>query len=191
MKSRDIQASRKHYQLSRHFFHSRIRNLHGHVVEGFGDARDFEGLRVHQQAHGVDDLRQRVRVVLGIAFQASRRDALLYAAGANGAHGLRRTNADKRRAVLLVLAACPKWSDRKIGEICGVDHKTVAAAREVGGEIPQGDDPSSAAGASPSADVDRLVAKLSKALTRVLKEWPAERRADLRKLLDAADAAVK
>lgn len=61
--------------------------------------------------------------------EGDRRAALLYAAGANASHGLRRTNADKRRAVLAVLAAFPKMTDRKIGEACGVDNKTVAAAR--------------------------------------------------------------
>jgi hypothetical protein len=113
--------------------------------------------------------------------QGSRRDALLHAAGANAAHGLRRTNADKRRAVGLVLAACPKWSNRKVGEACGVDDKTVAAVKRAAGgaEVPHG--------AEAAPDLDRLVARLSKALVRVFEQWPPERRAELRKLLDAAD----
>lgn len=111
--------------------------------------------------------------------QGGRREALLYAAGANAAHGLRRSTADKRRAVLLVLAAFPKWSDRKIAEACGVDHKTVGTARAaVAGEIPQ---------PVGQVDVDRLVARLTKALARLLKAWPVERRAELKKLLDAAE----
>jgi hypothetical protein len=35
--------------------------------------------------------------------QGARRDAILYSVGANAYHGLRRTNADKRRAVLMLL----------------------------------------------------------------------------------------
>ena len=65
----------------------------------------------------------------------ARNDALLFAARGNSQHGLRRSNADKRRAVELVLASFPDWSDRKISEACGVDHKTVGRIRT--GEIPQ------------------------------------------------------
>jgi hypothetical protein len=59
------------------------------------------------------------------------RDAVLFALGANRAHGLRRTNADKRRAVEVMLAddEWRTWSDRRIAETCGVDDKTVASVR--------------------------------------------------------------
>src|SRR5690348_3428017 len=48
--------------------------------------------------------------------QGTRRDAQLYSVGANATHGLRRTNADKRRAVETLLrdAEWSKWSDREI-----------------------------------------------------------------------------
>ena len=58
-------------------------------------------------------------------------DAILYAAGANKLHGLRRTNADKRRAVEMVLG-CDKWagrSDRWIADQVGVNDHTVAKIR--------------------------------------------------------------
>lgn len=59
------------------------------------------------------------------------RDAKLFSVGANGTHGLRRTNEDKRRAVLTLLedSEWSQWSDRKIAEACGVSDKTVAACR--------------------------------------------------------------
>lgn len=63
--------------------------------------------------------------------QGSRRDAVLWAVGANSAHGLRRTNEDKRRAVGLLLAD-PEWSqksDRWIADACGVSHPFVATLR--------------------------------------------------------------
>lgn len=61
----------------------------------------------------------------------TRRDAVLYSAGANAAHGLRRTNADKRRAVVTLLsdAEWSVWSDREIARRCAVHHETVAAIR--------------------------------------------------------------
>jgi hypothetical protein len=58
-------------------------------------------------------------------------DACLCASGANKAHGLRRTNADKRLSVLDTLEN-PKagtWSDREIARHCGVTHPFVAKMR--------------------------------------------------------------
>lgn len=57
------------------------------------------------------------------------RDARLFAYGANRDHGLRRTVADKRRAVAGMLADCPDWSDRAIAKHVGVSHPFVAAIR--------------------------------------------------------------
>lgn len=60
-----------------------------------------------------------------------RRDAVLKAAGANDDNGVRRTNADKRRAVELLLQD-DEWrqkTDAWIAEQCKVDPKTVAAHR--------------------------------------------------------------
>ncbi|BDU76269.1 ParB N-terminal domain-containing protein [Mesoterricola sediminis] len=55
------------------------------------------------------------------------RDARLYAIGANTAHGVRRTNADKRLAVSMLLddPEWSKWSNRQISEITGVSHHFV------------------------------------------------------------------
>lgn len=56
------------------------------------------------------------------------RDAILYSLGANGAHGLRRSNADKRKAVqtLLADAEWAKWPQTKIAEACGVSREFVS-----------------------------------------------------------------
>lgn len=59
------------------------------------------------------------------------RDAILHAVKANGAHGLRRTNADKRHAVAMLLAD-REWaakSDRWIADQCGVHHDLVYRIR--------------------------------------------------------------
>ncbi len=65
--------------------------------------------------------------------QGTRRDALLYSVGANSSHGVRRTNADKRAAVLLLLndAEWAEWSDREIAGKCGVSHNFVNSLRPI------------------------------------------------------------
>lgn len=71
--------------------------------------------------------------------QGTQRDAILHSVGANAHHGLRRTNDDKRRAVMVLLndPEWSKWSDRDIARQCSVDHKTVGKYRsEVTGELP-------------------------------------------------------
>lgn len=60
-----------------------------------------------------------------------RRAAVLFSVGANGAHGLRRTNEDKRRAVSTLLNddEWSAWSDRKIAEQCAVSAPLVGDIR--------------------------------------------------------------
>jgi hypothetical protein len=55
------------------------------------------------------------------------RDAMLYAVGANGAHGRPRSAADKRSAVLKMLAddEWRGWSARRIAQLCRVSHQLV------------------------------------------------------------------
>lgn len=62
----------------------------------------------------------------------TRRDAMLYAAGANAKHGVRRTNKDKRRAVLALLGdkEWRQWNDSEIGRRCGVSGALVKIVRE-------------------------------------------------------------
>lgn len=59
-------------------------------------------------------------------------DALLYAVGANGTHGLPRSNADKRKAVEMVLTqdAWATWPETKIAEACRVSRTLVRAVME-------------------------------------------------------------
>jgi hypothetical protein len=63
--------------------------------------------------------------------QGTQRDAILYSVGVNATHGLRRTNADKRRAVerLLRDEEWSKWSDREIARKCAVGNKFVGDIR--------------------------------------------------------------
>lgn len=77
--------------------------------------------------------------IMAVVNAGDKRDAILYAVGANTDHGLQRTRADKRRAVLTLLLdpEWATWSDREIGRLCQVDGKTVAAVRKTTAEIPQ------------------------------------------------------
>lgn len=64
--------------------------------------------------------------------QGTKRDAILHSVGANASHGLRRTNEDKRKAVLTLLEdpEWAQWSNREIARRCCVSDKTVASVRE-------------------------------------------------------------
>ncbi len=59
------------------------------------------------------------------------RAALLHAIGVNAKHGLRRSQEDKRRAVMTLLEdkEWSQWSDREVARVAGVDHKTVGKYR--------------------------------------------------------------
>ena len=52
--------------------------------------------------------------------KGSKQDAIKYSLGANTNHGLRRTNADKRRCVEIALREFAKLSDTALAEMCGV-----------------------------------------------------------------------
>ena len=87
-------------------------------------ASGFHRLRAHLLAGR--------KVILTEVRKGGLRDAILRACGENAEHGLRRTNADKARAVGMLLADnewC-KWSDRAIAEKCRVSHRTVGLHRK-------------------------------------------------------------
>lgn len=63
--------------------------------------------------------------------QGTQRDAVLFSVGANASHGLRRTNDDKRRAVMVLLndEEWSAWSDREIARRAAVHHDLVGRMR--------------------------------------------------------------
>ena len=63
--------------------------------------------------------------------QGDRRKAILHSCAANAAHGLRRTNDDKRRAVMTLLddEEWSQWSNREIARRCGVHYNFVGKLR--------------------------------------------------------------
>lgn len=62
----------------------------------------------------------------------TKRDAVLYSVSANSKHGLRRSNADKRKAVLTLLndEEWSGWNDSEIARQCSVSHTFVAKMRD-------------------------------------------------------------
>jgi len=70
--------------------------------------------------------------------EGTQRDARLAALAANEAHGIRRTNEDRRNAVRQALAD-PEWSrwpDREIARACNVSHPLVKKIRDELTEAP-------------------------------------------------------
>lgn len=75
--------------------------------------------------------------IFGVVHKGTQRDAILHSVGANATHGLRRTNGDKRKAVLTMLTNSlvsldeegNPWSDNAIAKRCQVSPHTVASAR--------------------------------------------------------------
>ncbi|ODT71621.1 MAG: hypothetical protein ABS75_07315 [Pelagibacterium sp. SCN 63-23] len=65
--------------------------------------------------------------------QGTNREAVLFSVGANASHGLRRTNEDKRRAVMVLLGdnEWSQWSDREIARQCGVGRDLVGDVRRM------------------------------------------------------------
>lgn len=63
--------------------------------------------------------------------QGTQRDAILFSCGANAEHGMRRTNADKHRAVMRLIEdpEWSKWSDREIARRCAVSNTFVSSLR--------------------------------------------------------------
>ncbi len=96
------------------------------VLDDEGNYWLYDGFHT-TAAHGVAG-RASIQVAVR---KGTKRDALLLAVGANQAHGLRRTNDDKRRAVLTLLndAEWSGWADREIARQVGVSHTFVSNLR--------------------------------------------------------------
>lgn len=103
----------------------------------FNDGTDYwladGNLRLKaREAAGQEKFKVQVRA-------GNKRDAQLHALGANKTHGKRLTNADKRRAVGILLAddEWSTWSDSAIAAHVGCSHMTVAKIRKLTGRDPE------------------------------------------------------
>lgn len=85
----------------------------------------WDGFHRVQAAQNADVFRIPATVMIG-----DRDLALWRSVSANKTHGLRRTQADKRRAVETALSKFPQRSDRELAQHCGVSHPTVSKIRQ-------------------------------------------------------------
>lgn len=97
-------------------------------VVAFFDGSDYWLADGFHRVHAADAAG--IEVLVDVR-QGTRRDAVLFSAGANATHGQRRTNADKRRAVLALLHddEWRQWSDREIARRCAVSNRFVGDVR--------------------------------------------------------------
>jgi hypothetical protein len=86
-----------------------------------------DGFHRHRAAVAVE-----LKTIECIVYQGELRDAVLHGCGANAAHGLPRTNEDKRRVVLRLLGdeEWSHWTDSEIARRCKVGHDLVARLRK-------------------------------------------------------------
>jgi len=122
--------------------------------------------------------------------QGTQRDAQLYAAGANTMHGLRRTNADKRMAVLTLLQdpEWAQWSDHEIARRTLTTHPLVAKLRRELSRAPSAAGEGEHQGRKASADgaLTGLRRAWKKADDEQREQWVAECRDELLAYLHAA-----
>lgn len=109
--------------------------------ELFANGVEMEAVEVYfdGMAYWLADGFQRVAAALDAGLDkilahvttGTRRDAILYACGANAIHGLKRSNSDKRRAVETLLndEEWVKWSDGKIADAAAVSRQFVSDVR--------------------------------------------------------------
>ena len=93
---------------------------------------DGENLLLSDGRHRYEAyLRAEVETIEVNIYEGNERDAILYAAGSNADHGLRRSNADKRKAVTTLLTDS-EWgnlSDNEISQKCRVTQPFVSKVR--------------------------------------------------------------
>lgn len=91
--------------------------------ENYWLADGFHRVKAHEEA--------KIATIQAEITPGTRRDAILYCVGANADHGLRRSNADKRRAVetLFSDSEWQAWSDRQIAAQCRVSSAFVGQLR--------------------------------------------------------------
>lgn len=111
-------------------------------VEDMGRGDKFPPLVVFQNSTGawLADGFHRYHAAVGLeaktieceVHRGGLREAILYSCSANAAHGLRRTNEDKRQAVTKLLTddEWSHWSDREIARQCRVGADLVGRIRE-------------------------------------------------------------
>ncbi len=124
-------------------------------------------------------------------------EALLYALGANRAHGLRRSNADKVNAVKLALKdpAISKMPQQEIADICGVSRKTVTRVNvrdttdNKPGAKPEDNKPTNNRPTKPAPTQNEVERDELRGALRVIRAFPYEGSEAVKLELDPDDTA--
>lgn len=90
---------------------------------------DGDTLWLTDGSHRLDAALEAGKEICVAIIPGTRTEAVELACGANRAHGLRRTNADKRHAVELALRELDERSDRLLADLCGVSPTFVGSVR--------------------------------------------------------------
>lgn len=106
-----------------------VRGDHFPPVDVFHDGENYWLTDGFHRVHAAK--RVGLQTIPAAIRQGTRRDAVLFSVGVNRSHGFRRTNADKRRQVLILLEdpEWRQWSDSEIGKRCGVSQPFVSKLR--------------------------------------------------------------
>jgi hypothetical protein len=151
------------------------------------------GLLVTDGFHRVNAARQAGKThVLAVVVSGSWSDAVFAAAGANRTHGLRRSIADKRKAVAMLLADA-RWgllSDREIARHVGVTHPFVASMRKRTDPATEIETPAPDSDPHPTDDADRLDAQVERRMDAA-KELLSTLASDLAAIHAAAKALIE
>jgi hypothetical protein len=132
--------------------------------------------------------------------EGSRKDALLHAAGCNASHGLRRSQADRRRAVELLLRE-PAWAKRTdawIAKAAAVSAPTVAKLRgtlNISSDAPRETADGrvmdvSGIGTRKADSDDTIATKLTAQIEKLIVQWPDSKHEQLRTLLTSWSEAL-
>lgn len=115
-------------------------------VDLFFDGKNYWLADGFHRYHGA--VKAHLETIPATIHRGTQRDAVLFSVGANATHGLRRTNEDKRHAVLTLLndEEWGKKSQRWIAEKCGVHHQLVATLIAQVGESPTSSRPATTTG---------------------------------------------
>jgi hypothetical protein len=89
--------------------------------------------------HRITVFRRAARKTIPVTwFEGTNEEALIMAVRVNTAHGRPLSLSKRQRAASQLLRQSPDRSDRFIGEVCGLDHKTIAAIRARNGDTMTG-----------------------------------------------------
>ena len=93
---------------------------------------DKRTMAVIDGAHRLEAFRRLGRTeVQVLLFEGHDLEAVVTAIEANVKHGKPLSRSERQTAARLVLCRFPEWSDRRVGEVCGLSHTTIAAIRSL------------------------------------------------------------